>query len=129
MSITYVKNSTISQFGSEYIVQSVYKLTEKFMSEAGLVHPNRVTLRKVKGVNGGEILDSAISWEHPEPTYFSTPGIERALAVAYATDGLLLPEAHNAAIAERNRLSEELAAELGLTIQQFNRQRLGIKER
>ncbi|WP_336775363.1 hypothetical protein [Paenibacillus sp. MMO-58] len=128
MSTTYTKGQQLELFGSTYEVQSVYKLTEAFMQEAELWHPYRVTLRKVSGDNGADRMDSAISWEHPEPSYYSTPMIEQALSEAYLTQKTD-PAAHEAALVRRLAYSEELALELGLTLQQYNRTRLGIAER
>ncbi|MCY9763521.1 hypothetical protein M5X06_00380 [Paenibacillus alvei] len=58
--IKYVKGETIEQFGSTYLVEDVYQLSDEYMKLHSLVHKNRVTLKKVSGENGLEKLDFAI---------------------------------------------------------------------
>jgi len=57
----YVKGNKVERFGSVYVVERVYSLTDKEMKERNLKHRERVTLKKIKGTNGDDILDYAIT--------------------------------------------------------------------
>lgn len=57
----YIKGETVERFGSTYIVENVYELSDEHMKKHILYYRNRVTLVKISGENGAEKLDFAIS--------------------------------------------------------------------
>ena len=46
-------------FGSEYLVEKTYRLSDEEMKKHDLIHRNRVTLRKLSGENGLYKMDFA----------------------------------------------------------------------
>lgn len=59
----YTAGQQIERFGSIYTVERVYSLTDDEMKIHGLLHRNRVTLRKVSGANGSDVYDFALPAE------------------------------------------------------------------
>lgn len=57
----FVKGETVEQFGSKYIVENVYQLSDEYMKEHDLYYRNRITLVKIEGVNGLDRMDFAIT--------------------------------------------------------------------
>jgi hypothetical protein len=55
------KGDILEMFGSEYIVENVYQLSDDEMTKNNLVHRNRITLVKKSGEKGGDRLDFAIN--------------------------------------------------------------------
>ncbi|ALS22266.1 hypothetical protein [Paenibacillus naphthalenovorans] len=57
----YVKGEIVEQFGSLYLIENVYQLSDEYMKKHDLYHKNRVTLIKISGINGMDRLDFAIT--------------------------------------------------------------------
>ncbi|WP_088186389.1 hypothetical protein [Desulfosporosinus sp. FKA] len=57
----FIQGETIEKFGSLYLVEKVYELSDEFMKKYNLAHKKRVTLKKLRGENGPETDDFAIS--------------------------------------------------------------------
>lgn len=56
----YKLNQQVEQFGSIYMVDRIYSLTDEEMRINNLIHRKRITLRKISGVNGLEVYDFAL---------------------------------------------------------------------
>lgn len=59
----YAEDAIITRFESLYLVERVYQLSDEEMQSKELYHRNRVTLRKLAGVNGLPREDFAINLE------------------------------------------------------------------
>lgn len=57
---SYIVGEKVNMCDSVYLVEKVYSLTDEEMKKHNLYHRNRVTLKKLEGVNGLEKLDFAI---------------------------------------------------------------------
>ena len=57
----YIQGAEIERFGSIYLVEKVYELSDEYMAEHNLCYKKRVTLRKLSGENGLDKEDFAIS--------------------------------------------------------------------
>lgn len=56
----YIQGEEVERFGSVYLVERVYQLTDEYMKQHELYNKNRVTLVKIKGENGMDRMDFAI---------------------------------------------------------------------
>lgn len=57
----YIKGEIVDLFGSKYLVQDVYRISDEEIKEYELIHKNRVVLVKVSGINGMDIMQFGIS--------------------------------------------------------------------
>jgi hypothetical protein len=56
----YKIGQVIEKYGSIYVVENIYQLTDKEMKKHNLIHKNRIRLKKIEGVNGSNVEDYAL---------------------------------------------------------------------
>lgn len=59
--MVYIVGNEVELFGSVYLVERLYTVSDEYMRDNGIKHKARVTLRKIKGENGLEEMDFAIT--------------------------------------------------------------------
>mgnify|MGYP000912027479 CR=1 FL=1 len=57
----YIEGEMIYQFGSLYLTQKVYQLTDEEMEKFDLYHRTRVKLVKISGENSMDVMEFGIS--------------------------------------------------------------------
>jgi hypothetical protein len=57
----YQQGKIIERFGSSYLIEKVYQVSDEYMKKHNLCYKNRVTLRKLKGENGMKKMDFALT--------------------------------------------------------------------
>lgn len=57
----FIQGETVERFGSLYLVEKVYQITEEYMKKHNLYYKDRVTLKKLFGENGPAVMDFAIT--------------------------------------------------------------------
>lgn len=58
--MNYELGQEVEHFGSVYVVERLYSLTDAEMKAHNLYHRNRITIRKVSGVYGLPSYDNAL---------------------------------------------------------------------
>jgi hypothetical protein len=64
----FQEGRTVESFGSIYQVEKIYEVTDGEMQKYNLYHRRRVTLRKIKGENGTDVMDFAYPLSYEEVT-------------------------------------------------------------
>lgn len=60
----FIQGHNIILWDSEYLVEKVYEVSDELMKRHNLFYKNRVTLKKINGENGPDMLDFAITEYH-----------------------------------------------------------------
>lgn len=59
----FIQGKVIEWCGSQYLVEMVYQVSDRYMKKHELYYKNRVRLRKISGENGLDVQDFAIATE------------------------------------------------------------------
>lgn len=62
----YTEGQIVNQFGSEYLVERVWQVTDEEMERFDFYYRTRVRLVKINGKNGMGIMEFAAPGQEPE---------------------------------------------------------------